>query len=354
MDVRLVEDLEPGALSALLAGRHPGVRVASVEVVERHELTNAHARLRVTYDEPAGAPELLFCKLPPTDPERRATINATGMGRREASFYARLAGSLRLRTPAVHAAQVDEGTGEFVLLLEDLTTTGCTVSDGTVGVSPDAAAVALEELADLHCRYEQPARRDAEASWVQRPGPPSDYAVGMLRYGIDHHRDRLRDAFCEIAEVYIADRFALHELWRRGPETVIHGDPHLGNVFDDHGRTGFLDWGITSVSTPMRDVSYFVTMAMDVDDRRRHERDLLRHYLQARAAMGGSAMTFDDAWSAHRLHAAYDVPASCQVVLFPEDAAPARQVFAQAFLDRAMAAVEDLESLDAIRGGVAP
>ena len=35
--------------------------------------------------------------------------------------------------------------------------------------------------------------------------PDQHYAAGMLRYGIDHHRDRLTDAFVDIAEIYIAD-----------------------------------------------------------------------------------------------------------------------------------------------------
>jgi len=333
------------AVQALLVDRHPGVRVASVEVVDRHELTNAHSRLRIVYDEPAGAPEFVFCKVPPTEPERRKTINATGMGRREASFYDRLANTLKLRTPEVHGVSLDDDTGQFVLLLEDLVTSGCTVSDGTVGVTPDSAAVALEELAELHVRYEDPARRAADAPWVERAGPGSDYAIGMLRYGMEHHREKLDDAFCAVAERYIADRMSLQAVWHSGPQTIVHGDPHLGNVFDDHGRTGFLDWGMVMVSTPMRDVSYFLTMAMDVEARRTHERDLLRHYLDAR---GDDHLSFDQAWLAHRQQSAYLVPASCQVVLFPEDATPGRKVFAQAFLDRAMAAVEDLEPLAAL------
>lgn len=324
---------DAGELTRLL-----GRSVREVEVVEVHELTNFHARLLVD-----GEP--MFCKLPPSDPARRATINATGMGRREALFYSTLAPLLPLRTPAVHAAEHDED-GTFVLLLEDLPTSGCTVSDGSVGVTPDAAAVALEELAAMHVRFEDPARRAAEAPWVQPSGPGSDYAVGMLRYGMERHRDRLTDAFVAVAELYCERRVDLQALWHRGPQTVVHGDPHLGNVFDDHGRTGFLDWGIVMVSTPMRDVSYFLTMAMDVDDRRAHEEALLRHYLDART--GGTPITFDEAWREHRIQAAYTVPASCQVVTFPEGMTAARRVFSEAFLARAQAAVEDLDALGAV------
>ena len=98
---------------------------------------------------------------------------------------------------------------------------------------------------------------------------------------------------------------------------MIHGDPHIGNLFLDDGRIGFLDWGIIKVFSPMRDVSYFLTMAMSIDDRRRHESALLRHYLDVRTAAGGAPITFDEAWTAHRLHAAYTVPACCQIATFP-------------------------------------
>jgi hypothetical protein len=336
-------------LEAALAERHPGVRVAEVAVVERHEATNAHARLRVRYREPAGAPEALFCKLLPSDPKRRAAIARTGMGRREVLFYARLAPHLGLRVPAAHAARCDERDGSFALLLEDILASGCSVSDGTAGVAPDAAAVALADLAGLHLRFEDPARRRAEAGWVPPPLHDPSYAAGLLRHGLVRHRSRLDPHFAEIAELYLAKADALHALWQEGPETVIHGDAHIGNLFDDRGRTGFLDWGITSVGPPLRDVSYFLAMALSIEDRRGFERDLLRHYLELRAAGGGEPISFDAAWLAHRVHAAYTVVASCQIAAFPGGESAARRTFSAAFLARAEAAVADLEARAALR-----
>lgn len=344
----LASEIDPGWLDAALAARHPGVRVAAVELIERHEVTNSHARLRLRYDERAGAPETLFCKLPPSEPQRRSAIAATGMGVREARFYAELAAQLSLRVPRVHAA-LHARDGAFALLLEDLVASGCTVSDGTRGVAPDAAAVALEDLAELHVRFEDPARRKTLAGWVREPGPGSDYGVVRLQCALDHHRDRLSRAFAELSELYIAKQAALDELWRRGPATVIHGDTHIGNLFDDAGRTGFLDWGLLMLSTPLRDASYFLAMALSVEDRRRCERELLRHYLDARARLGGIPISWDEAWLAHRVHAAYTVPACCQIVTFPEGQSEKRRIFAEAFLARSEAAIEDLESRAALR-----
>jgi len=343
------DDIDVAWLNDALAERHPGVRVADVEIVRVDEVTNTHVRLRVSYDEPAGAAERMFAKLPPLDPARRESLAGSNMGPRESRFYAELAPMVRMRVPVMYAARYDDDDRSFVQLLEDLDATGCTVPDGRHGVTPDAAARALEDLADLHLQFEDPARRKELAGWVPDTNPTSSYGATLLQYGLDHHRDRLSDDFAAISELYIHHEDVLQALWRDGPSTVVHGDPHLGNLFDDNGRTGFLDWGLIKVSTPLRDVSYFLTLALDIDDRRAHERDLLRHYLAVRDAGGGSAISFDEAWRMHRILAAYLVPACCQVVTFPTDMSEQRRVFSEAFFGRTEAALSDLQSRAAIR-----
>ena len=341
-------EIHPEWLSQALAVRFPGVVVSSIEVTQQRQVTNAHAQLRVLYDVSGGAPETMFCKLPPSDPNRREAILRTGMGEREVKFYEQLAPKLGMRIPEVLVAQ-ERSDGTFILLLEDLTASGCVISDGRLGVTPDSAAGALEDLASLHLLFRSPKTRALEAPWILTTSSSSDYGSVMLRYGLENHRDRLSDEFAEMAELCIARPAQLQELWHRGPQTVIHGDPHIGNLFFDGSRTGFLDWGIININTPMRDVSYFLTMALAIEDRRAHERDLLSHYLEIWNAGGGEPLSWDDAWLAHRIHAAYTVLASRQVVTFPADVTPQRQVFATAFLDRAQAAVADLEARAAIR-----
>ena len=346
------DEVDPAWLTDALAERHPGVEVAAVEVLERHDLTNAHARLAVRYADPgraaaSGAPTVAFCKLAPTD-DRRDAILATGMGLREARFYRGLADRVELPVPRAHVARHDDDTGLFALVLEDLVTAGAQVSDGTWGIPADAVAPAFEALARLHARFADADLRQREAAWVPVLGPGSDYGKVMLRYGIEHHRERLTDAFVAVAGAYCDRTAELHALWQEGPRTVIHGDPHLGNLYLTDGRLGFLDWGIVNAGPPLRDIGYLMTMAMDVDERRAHERDLLRVYIDALAAEGGPSLIFDEAWRMHRLHAAYTVPASCQVVTFPEGMSEARRVFSDAFLARCQACLEDLEVLEAL------
>jgi Phosphotransferase enzyme family len=343
------DEIHPSWLTAALAERHAGARVASVEIAERHEVTNAHARLRIRYEADVGLPEWMFCKMLPTTPERRRAIALTGMGVREALFYERLAPRVAMRVPIAYAARHDERDGSFVLLLEDLEGPGCELPDGTVGVGIDAASAALEDLADLHLRFADPERRRAEAGWVPPPVFDPSYAAMLLSHGLRNHRDRFNDAFTAIAQLYVAEPRALHALWEQGPDTVVHGDPHLGNLFLDRGRLGFLDWGLVSVGNPLRDVSYFIAMSLSIEDRRKHERALLRHYLDWCRANGRAWASLDEAWRTHRVHAAYAVVASCQIAAFPEKAWQRRRAFSDAYLARAQAAVEDLDALGALR-----
>ena len=44
------------------------------------------------------------------------------------------------------------------------------------------------------------------------------------------------------------------------------------------------------------DVGYHIASAVDVEDRRRSERDLLAHYLDRLAAEGGGSPSWDEAW----------------------------------------------------------
>ena len=55
------------------------------------------------------------------------------------------------------------------------------------------------------------------------------------------------------------------------------------------GRVGFVDWQTVAVGPWVHDVNYFLVSALDVPDRRAHERELLGHYLKALASFGVSA-----------------------------------------------------------------
>ncbi len=353
------EDLNAEWFTAVLQRRYPGVCVTDAEVTRAHEWTNVHAHVTLAYASASTpAPERVFVKLPPANAAKARALGSSRMGTQEALFYTHLAPMIDLRVPDPHGALIEEDGG-FAIVIEDLRDTGCTPHN-LIGVEPDAAAVALEDLARMHVAFEDQARRNQEsASWIQAPripapGEPTRPNLGqkLLRKGIEEQSERLGEAYVRVAERWISDGAWFQRIWWDAPWTVIHGDAHPGNLFDDHGRVGFLDWGLISLGDPLRDMSYFIALALalalDTEVRRRHERDLIRHYLEVRSGLGGRGIGFDEAWLRNRLHAAYTVPASCQALYVPADASPNARRFSDLFLERAIAAVGDLDVCGAI------
>jgi hypothetical protein len=338
-------DLTPAWLSAVL-----GAEVVGVEVLDQAFATNQRVRIALEYAEEGAGPASLFGKLAPVDPAHRAMIGSTGMAEREAEFYADVAPVIDLRVPRPYFAATGDGD-VFTLLLEDLSVIGCAFSDGEWGVTADAAAPALEELARFHARFADAAERADVAPWLARPEPDMDITP-LLRMVLDQNGNAVSAAYTAVGELYIQHRNRIHEIWNAGPQTFIHGDTHIGNVFLDAGRVGFHDWGLARVSTPLRDVSYFLTMSVDPDERRKAERHLLRGYLDALRAAGGPEIGFDEAWSVHRVQAGYTVVATF-LAFMPSYAGADGQGLGKDLLRRSQLALEDLEVVDAMRAALA-
>jgi aminoglycoside phosphotransferase (APT) family kinase protein len=83
--------------------------------------------------------------------------------------------------------------------------------------------------------------------------------------------------------------------------TVLHGDAHVGNLFvDAAGHPSFVDWQLVQRGAWYVDVGYHIASALTVEDRRRDERDLLRHYLDRLAAAGVEPPRWSEAWDGFR------------------------------------------------------
>jgi hypothetical protein len=102
----------------------------------------------------------------------------------------------------------------------------------------------------------------------------------------------------------------------------------------------------------LRDVSYFLTMTVDPEERRQSERDLLRLYLDALRTAGGADIAFDEAWSMHRIQAGYTVVATF-LAFMPSYAAGDGQGLGIALRRQSELALDDLQVVEALRGAVA-
>ena len=67
-----------------------------------------------------------------------------------------------------------------------------------------------------------------------------------------------------------------------GPQTLLHGDPHIGNTYVLPGdNVGFLDWQVLHRGNFSLDLGYFLQGAVTPENRRTNEADLVEEYRTA-------------------------------------------------------------------------
>ena len=94
---------------------------------------------------------------------------------------------------------------------------------------------------------------------------------------------------------------------REPPFVVQHGDYRLDNMLFGTSEGGYplavVDWQTVVWGPPLADASYFLGAGLVPEDRRRHERDLLRVYHDALLACGVDAFSWDRCWRDYRRYA---------------------------------------------------
>ena len=121
-------------------------------------------RFRLDYARTAlDAPASLVGKFPAANDESRNTGVMLGNYLREVKFYQQLAEKALVQTPRVWFTDVDEATGEFVLMMEDLAP--AQQGDQLKGVTLDQARLVMIQAARLHASFWADDGLD-ELAWV--------------------------------------------------------------------------------------------------------------------------------------------------------------------------------------------
>ena len=349
-----VGDLSPSWLTGVLRTHAPGVTVASVDTVAAHSGTTGRVKLRLHYQGDRGElPDTVFCKIAPFDLSQRELLRQFGIGAMEARFYAALGSRLPVRAPRTWHAEADD-KGGFVMVLEDLDATGCRYprpSDPDIG---ERAASTVEELGHLHGMFwEDPSLAAGELDWVpERAGfgggggkDPAVVAAGATRFvkpALAQFSDKMPPAFEAVGTLFVGRAADILDLWDEGERTLIHGDPHSGNLFTDRGRTGFFDWAMFSRSPGMRDVAYYCCNSLPTEVRRRDQGDLLARYRQALVGHGVH-LNASLAEQQYRLFSVFSWLSAASTAAMGSQWQPSER--AVAALERATAAVDDLDAV---------
>lgn len=339
-------------LTLALQQRHAGVVVHRVEMVGVQAGTASKVCVDLDYRDSAAdhaLPRRFYVKGGFHGPEQLA-LSGGGYAR-EAGFYAEHVAHLGdLELPRAYFAAADAASGQGIVLLEDLTQRGARFGHATRPVSVDTAAATLAWMAALHGRSWGAAHLERLQAW---PGIIRDVMSTLLSPA--YWEPALDRPLAAPVPTAMRDpervKRALAAMWQygeRSPHTFIHGDAHLGNMyFLPDGRPGYLDWQSPMRGPAMDDVTYFLIGSLSIEDRRKHEAALVRHYLDCLSAYPGAAVpSFDEAWLAYR----QQVMHGFTWVATPAQMQPDEVVATST--ERFCTALQDLDTLQAL--GVAP
>lgn len=284
---RSLDELTPGWLTAALregGALAPEARVTRVEPgapTGGIAVSSIVARLRLG-TAPAGAgPAGVVAKL--VNP---AWTRGTELYRREVRFYRELAPAHPLLTPRSYHAALDEGSGAFILLLEDLG--DAEPGHPLEGLDDAGAEAVIDAVADLHRRWWE-SRELEGAGWPGRSYAPERAADIAARFAENRHRldaqglyphsGALRRAAAAIEDRLVGDLVGLGE----GPRTLIHADLHAENLFLSRGAGGLrvvaVDWQHAAFANPAFDLGHVLGSTRPEVLGRRWE-ELLARYLE--------------------------------------------------------------------------
>jgi aminoglycoside phosphotransferase (APT) family kinase protein len=283
--------LDPDWLAASLDIVGDGDRVVGVELVGSSRTIAEKVRFTVAVERADGTLETYpLCAKGHFD----GGMNSLHT---EAAFYRWLRPTLDVRSPRAYHSGVDLEARRGLVVMDDILALGGTVGSAHEPYTLDTCRDSLGQLARLHASTWQDL--DLDVDWLApRISPMAElFPTDRLQELLDDGRGPDLPAELRDAELL---KEAMHRTAEQPLTCVIHGDTHSGNSYRDaQGRSCWFDWQVTQRGHWSIDVAYHLGTVLTVDDRRRHEADLLLHYLDELARFGIDAPEFDAAWDAY-------------------------------------------------------
>jgi hypothetical protein len=315
-------DLTPEILTAAISSERPGLIVERLEVVQAFYAATGQAStadrviLNLDYAKEAasaaaaeGLPRRVVLKTMLVSPHAPAVMYET-----EVRFYREIRPLVPFETPAYYGALFDPESGQFGIVLEDLTERGVVFPNVTMPTSMGQIRSLLRNLAALHAKYWESPKLVTDFAWMATPkgGGMEELFKGIVPTVMGHiEKEPWRGEILEPIGRSVPDlhadmlKVAAGPL-EDGPRTLLHGDTHIGNTYrvdgeGDGDETGLLDFQLSLRGCYSRDLTYILTTALSIEERRKHERELIEFYLGELARGGVERVpTMDEAWLLHR------------------------------------------------------
>lgn len=354
-----VSQLTPEWLTAALGRSVHGAEVTSFKLGTGSDGTSSRRAISVTWNDVgrrANLPTHVFAKSTPSL-VNRLLVGVTGAAGAEALFYSSIRQHLPIGAPEGYFGAWDPRTCRSIVLTEDIAVgRGATFADAsTMYVDRSAAEGMVTEMANYHGALWEDPRLDTEwatitdaETWQKNFNAKTAFDRGAIlgmRLADEEVPTELHARKSEIRSAFMTSlAYNVH-----GPRTLLHQDVHPANWFRlPDGSLNLYDWQGIAKGGWALDVSYALSAALTVEDRRAWERDLLALYLDRLGAAGGKPPAFDDAWLAYRQQMFHGFIFWTYTFLVGKVAPLQPDAHVRAMIRRTSRAMVDLESLDSV------
>ncbi len=260
-------------------------------------------RVAVDYEsaEEAG-PASVVVKLPSSFEENRAQGVALGMFEAEVKFFRELADQVSVGLPEVMFAEINAGTAEFVIVMEDLS--DLTMVEQSEGMSFAQAEAALSVLAHIHAVWWDRAQAP-DLQWIPTmTGPRIEYVdqllTQILPVFLDGFAKYLPDDGVELYQRFAGSYLNINKvLAGRSPWTLVHQDYRVENLLfgpPGSGRVVVIDWQGIGRGPGAYDLAYILGGSMNSELRQAHEKDLVASYHEQLLGLGVTDYNFNRLW----------------------------------------------------------
>lgn len=278
--------------TALRAGRSaaPAAGLTAAELIPVGAGAMADTfKVRLQWDRPGTVPACLILKQPAVDGTAAATAASLGAYEREARFYSELAPRTRVRAPRLYGVIDHTGTGApDAVLLEDLTARH-RPGDQLREVPIAELDQARHQLALLQAPFWEDSAT-GDLPWLHRRlGVPIPGILERMQRSWHSVTDTIA-ADLPADERECIDRFVASAAdWAQlnpGPQTLVHHDLRADNLLFGEGEIVLIDWQTIGWGSAMFDFAYLIGTSLEVENRRRHEGELLRRHVAELRELG--------------------------------------------------------------------
>jgi thiamine kinase-like enzyme len=263
------------------------------------------ARLTLTYDKKSPQyPDTMIVKMPTTFRTALAIAEQYNLYEREIRFYTEVAPKSPLRIPEVIFHDFDKESKKYILILEDCA--HYEQIDQLKGMNEEQTRKVIDAIVKFHARWWD---SDDLYSFDWMPKPRDDVAqslVGTYRESWDlsmksEEFQKILPEGGKEAGQKIHEQFPW--LVMDIPDenlTISHFDFRVDNLFFDWDNKEnpiiIIDWGSAVVNGGILDIGYLLAESVEIDLRRKIEKDMIKHYIKRLEEKGITGFDFDYAW----------------------------------------------------------